>query len=231
MYQDDQPTIIAGIKYTQFVPVKFDDEPCPTIELDENRTIINVPEHNFNFPHFTYADILYPASALDKLALSRTPLWDKSINIDTKLKSMLGQWLRAVKDYREYAAQLFAAIHLRKCEDGVFLRLNLECLAPPDISTTTISVRGRTITLQKPTRTTITMRDNLKRFLSEHRRYIADMNTIYDRLKTIHVSYDLEQALLGWAGFLVLRAAAKNSPDVRLHEGKLLTQAPLLDTQ
>lgn len=132
------------------------------------------------------------------------------------------------------------AIDARDCMDGVFLRLNLNAIAKPENNQITI-ISGQTVnhkwmTQQRPTKeVTITrtpkkdafvgqLRDKIKQFLQSQNRYTSSIDAVYSGLHKSHISFDFEQALLGWMGYLILRTIAEKADGIRMNNKSILVQ-------
>jgi hypothetical protein len=160
---------------------------------------------------FRHAGSLYPTEALEMLVASRE---EPDVPIDGQMERMLGSWIaNSIVDYPIYIQDLFRAIHKLKCLPGVYLRLNLACLAIPPMR------RQGEAGDDGPEVFTGWRRRRMRRLLGEHKLYCPHIQQVYDRLREIHYTYNLEQALLGWMGYLIVKRVAlkaKEAPEVKL---------------
>jgi hypothetical protein len=202
-------------------------------KIDRALTKLGGPLTTDSFP---YADRLYPKEALTILALSRTCFWPGD-DVDAILETMLTQWLReTISDTRAYTHMLWDAINTLGSSQGVFLRLNLNCVAGISQNRITVTTRFGTVTQERaPRRDTLqgVARERIKNFLRHQNAYCPDLSIVYNRLKQIHNQYNLEQALVGWMGYVVLRTIPEggnnrfNSEQQRL----LIALVPSSDNQ
>jgi hypothetical protein len=172
-----------------------EDGKFPKIDHDEDAAAVD-PEEGPWSP-YRHAGSLYPAEALEVLAESRD---EPEVPIDGTMERLLGSWIAShITDYPAYVQDLFAAINKLKCLPGVYLRLNLACLAQPTMRPQGgISFDGPEIFVGK-------RRRQVRRFLMEQRLFSPHIQQVYDGLREAHNSYSLEQALLGWMGYLIVK--------------------------
>lgn len=151
--------------------------------------LITVPEFE---SAYKYAGTLYPEEALDILAKSRNP--QSAFNPDNMLTECLGNYITTNYALPEYAEKLYKAINKRSCLNGVLLRLNNHLQ-------TQIDITGKTA---KQINHIKQSRQKIRTFLQSNDCHITSRDTIYGGLATIHWQHDLEQALLGWAGAILI---------------------------
>lgn len=169
------------------------------------------------FDGFKYHDILYPAEALSILAMSRQML--EHFNPDNLLEAKLAEWLqRNVIDYNQYSLKLFEAIGELGCMEGVYLRANLLIIAPPEPTRVRIAGgnRRRPQVVERVPHKSLgsTQRRRLRDMLVEKKRFDGNLNSVYHRLGRLHTQYNLEQALLSWMGYILMKTAAGKEPSV-----------------
>lgn len=241
--QNDDPTIIDGVKY---VPISLSllakriksgrfREDFTAADYRNALTHIRIALSEVGGPlvafgDYKYADKLYPRDALTVLALSRTRFWP-GFDTDAVLETMLSQWLQQViENYTIFARRLFEAAHERDCLDGIFLRLNHDIIIQPEVTRISIATKFGAVTQERePRRQVLTgeARERVKRFLQQQRKFTGEINIVYEGLSRIYRQYDLEQSLISWMGYLVMRAIAQGSDmQVRISGKKLLMLPP-----
>jgi hypothetical protein len=177
----------------------------------------------FTSEEYHYTNILYPADALTILAFSRSIHWPTSLQPDFVLETLLLNWLRTIS-ITNYTKDLFEAMQKLKCEDGMFLRLNFDTIAQPDM--TSIKIYNTEIKTEqnKPKSTAFTgeLRRNMRQFLIDYGRFTTNIDTLYTGLETIHYQYNLEQSLLSWMGYIIVKGLIKNN-NMQFTKGQLLS--------
>lgn len=158
-----------------------------------------------------YADKLYPRLALSILALSRTNNWPYDINIDKYLEAMLVEWSHNnINDPQTYVSDLLSAIDHRQCINGILTRLNYHVLVQDEDDE--IVIRG--IEIKKPIKQQ-NFNSDLKRkiaiFLKSQNNFTNKISEVYKTLSNNHESYDHEQALMSWMGYLIIKTIAQNT--------------------
>jgi hypothetical protein len=174
-----------------------------------------------------YVDILYPERAAEILQLSRTRYWP-GYEVDAVLEACLTKWIKEnVGDLDEYARILYEAIIELECTDGLFLRLNHDVVAQPDTSTIRVSTTQGSVEVGsgQPRRQVLMgrARQHMKVLLQREGQYASSLDVIYNGLKRIHDSHTIEQSLLSWMGYLVVRSIAENHQPV-ISENRLLIE-------
>lgn len=163
-------------------------------------------------PGFTYTDQLYPLEALSILAVSRADGYQ--FQPDDLLEQFLGDWLRERRgDARDFTRLLFAAIQDRDCADGTIWRLNHYVTAP-------YNIRGWS---PAKCREEAQSRRRIGNFLRENKTLVRNADKIYMGLAKVHQRFDLEQSLLSWMGYIVIkRLAALDAVPVKYHGNRLM---------
>lgn len=165
-----------------------------------------------------YEDTLYPRQAALILTLSRTRYWP-GFEVDAILEACLSQWIKEnVENLDDYARQLYEAILELDCIDGLFLRLNHDVVAQPDTSTIRVSTSHGSVEVgsSQPRRQVLLgkARQHMKTLLQREGQYMGSLDHVYAGLKNIHDSHNIEQALLSWMGYLIVRSLAENHQPV-----------------
>ena len=165
--------------------------------------------------NFRYMDKIYSTEAAEALLLSGTSYWPGA-DLDDILEGMLLLWLKNKNPdhIREYVAALSEAINESNCMEGIYLRLNLNTVTHPLPDSIRIHTHFGTVSQTKPPHKsafTGELRNKMKSFLHREGQYIGNLNTIYDGLARIKQEYTLEQTLLSWMGYIVVRAMVENS--------------------
>lgn len=196
-----------------------------------------------------HIDKFYPEYAMRALILSRTQYWP-DCDIDAFLEAVLTEWLsKHLDDPEEYVYELFEAIEKEKCMSGTFLRLNLNVVAQPGADNITISA-GQTARIhphwhvdnrpkqpvqqvritKEPRKDVFTgnLRRKVKQFLQQQNKFTGNINVIYNGLKRNHDTFTHEQSLLGWMGYLVLRAIAERSDGIKMDDKSILVRGKFL---
>lgn len=175
---------------------------------------------------FVYSGILYHPLAPSILELSRSDYWTGH-DIDGVLEGLLKSWLKETKpNYDEFMKTLFEAIYNLECIQGVLLRLNFDAVSQPAHSRTIINTRFGTITKESEPRHQVllgTAREEAKRLLSNQKQFSRDLNHITNGLRSIHQTYTLEQTLISWMGYIILRAIIEStSIPIRIVDQRVL---------
>lgn len=189
-------------------------------QLDRIRRAINnakaqhgaIRADRINFRHINK---IYSEEAAEALLLSSTNYWPGA-DLDDVLEGILLIWLKNKNpnDIREYVAALSDAINESNCMEGIYLRLNLNTVTHPLPDNIRIHTHFGTVSQTKPPHKsafTGELRDKMKSFLIQEEQYTGSLNIIYDRLAGIKQEYTLEQNLLSWMGYIVIRAMVDNS--------------------
>lgn len=181
---------------------------------------IRIPRNTFK-----YIDKLYPELAMKVILLSKTRYWP-GCDIDAVLEGILLDWIsQNINDMQLYVQDLLDAIKETKCMAGALLRLNLNAIAQPSYDTITIITpdNKHTTIREQPRKSVFTgsMRRKVISFLQQQDKYVPNINTIYNSIQHIHTYYNNEQALLGWMGYIVLRAILEKSDGVKLANDRL----------
>jgi|19_taG_2_1085344.scaffolds.fasta_scaffold00118_15 hypothetical protein len=186
-------------------------------------------EHPIVLPGLKYANELYPIEATTILQLSRTSHWP-GYEPDVVLEKCLTIWLeRKIDDPNIYSVSLLRALEELDCLEGVYLRLNFDAVAQPEISSVRITTPLGTTTQKREPRKSVLMgaaRKRIREFLKGQQKYSANLNPIYSGLQRIYQTYDLEQSLLSWMGYLVVRSVANTSQPVIAGNQLLIAQQP-----
>ena len=165
--------------------------------------------------NFRYIDKIYSTEAAEALLLSGTSYWPGT-DLDDILEGILLLWLKNKNPdhIREYVATLSDAINESNCMEGIYLRLNLNTVTHPLPDSIRIHTHFGIVSQTKPPHKsafTGELRNKMKSFLHREGQYIGSLNIIYDGLARIKQEYTLEQTLLSWIGYIVVRAMVENS--------------------
>lgn len=164
-------------------------------------------------PQTKYAGILYPEEAVAMLQLSRSRHWP-GYSPDGVLEYCLVEWMSKIEQSpEEYAQNLFNALHELDCLEGVYLRLNHDVIALMDMSTIRITTPiGSTVHKKRPRRDVLIgeTRKRVKTFLQKEGKFAGHIDVVYSGLQRVHATYDLEQSLLSWMGYIIVRTIAEN---------------------
>jgi len=193
------------------------------IDLSKIKIDEALSQYYVSQPKSKYINILYPKEAIDILCLSRSDKWPINGPPDPILEKVLTLWLRDRIDPNQYSIQLFEAIKKLDCLDGVYLRLNFDIITQP--TATYIKVDGVTKNKSK-TQFSGETRIRIKQFLKQDGKYLSHIDDVYNGLRRIHEQYDLEQSLLAWMAYLVIKAVAENAQP-HLRNNQLLLETSL----
>lgn len=184
-----------------------------TISQEEIKRIMNdLEEYNYrNNNNYTYTNQLYPSIAIDILAFSRSSRWSTG-SPDQLMEEIIAAWLKTRVNPDQYFIELFHAIENSGCLDGVYHRLNLMAIMKPEqpnIIKIITKYGSQTIAEDKPTKykpfEDEDTKNAVKEFLKEKEKFIETLSSVCYELKEDFRLYNLEQSLLAWIGYLVLR--------------------------
>lgn len=160
---------------------------------------------------YKYTSILYPSLALNILALSRSSHW-RGFGPDKLIEEIIAKYISEHCNIDNYERELFKAITDRDCLDGVYYRLNYMILLTnvmPD-KTTVATKYGVYSHIEKiePEAAPfydLKTKEAIKEFLVEKDAYDDKIASVTGKIQKIYKEYDLEQSLLAWVGYIILR--------------------------
>jgi len=190
-------------------------------------------EHPVVLEGMRHCNELYPIEAASILQLSRTKWWP-GFDVDAVLEACMTEWLqRKVQGAHEddyiatFSKLLLNALEELKCLEGVYLRLNHDVVAQPDLSSVRIVTPVGTVTHRTEPRRNVLMgavRERVRTLLQSQNAYANQLDVIYNGLQRIHQTYNLEQSLLSWMGYLIVRSVAANQQPIITENQLLIAQ-------
>ena len=162
-----------------------------------------------------YANILYPLDAAKIILLS----WTGKISedIDETIEKLFKEWYvkNGLKE-DEYTKELWTAIQHLDCKLGVQYRLNVDALTQLIPQRTEISTKFGRIrcesNLHKTEKKPLSKEAKHKIRALFSKDFISNINVLYNHIGGIKSNYTIEQTILSWIGYIVVRTIAEHSP-------------------
>lgn len=152
-----------------------------------------------------YINELYPKFAIETLILSRfDQKWPVWTTIDNVLYHIMDCWIREwisnnKTTAQEYIQVLSCAIKSLNCEEGMYIKLNMDLLS----TSMSIQYKDRIIA---PRNINTENKKLLKDALQKLNQYYTNVDKLYQKAKQIHDEYTIEQSLISWIGFITTKA-------------------------
>lgn len=174
----------------------------------------------------TYTNILYPHDVAKILSMSKTDKWPSNYDVDEIIEYIITKWIKkTVINPTEYLNKLWSAIKDTECEIGMMTRLNIDAISKVNIEKVMIITKRGTIVQEqinkKPTLTN-EAKTYIKQLLNDQ--FINNIDILYNRIKSLHNSYTIEQTLLSWIGYIAVRTIISTASAPIAFNNRLLIQ-------
>ena len=170
-----------------------------------------------------YANTLYPLDAARIILLS----WTGKISedIDETIEVLFKEWyVKNNLKEDEYTKELWTAIQHLDCKLGVQYRLNVDAitqLVPQKVHINTKFGRIKCESnLHKTEKKPLSKEAKCKIRALFSKDFINDINILYNHIGGLRSNYTIEQTILSWIGYIVVRTIAEHSPRSITFESK-----------